>query len=79
MKRQSLWISASVFWLGYVVLMVTVPQWWLTDLTMPNAAAALGYDTNIAFLIQAFWTAGGLLFFGVAFHQGVFERTLPRA
>ena len=80
MRRQPLWFYALVFWLGYVVLMVTVPQWWPADPTLPNAAAALGYDTNKAFLSQALWTAGGLLFFGVAFQQGVFERTssLPR-
>ena len=62
------------FWLGYVVLLMTVPRMWPPESDLPSAAAAQGYNTGLAFLVAAGWSLIGLVLFGAAARVSVLSR-----
>ena len=77
MSRYRLVLTTTGFWLGYVVLLVTVPRLWPPDSTLPSAAAVLGYDLGKAFLVAAGWSLLGLLAFAFAAEMGMLPRVSP--
>jgi hypothetical protein len=63
-------ITATTFWLGYILLLVIVPRISPPDPDLPSAAAVLGYDTGTAFLVAVAWSFLGLLTIGFASQRG---------
>ncbi len=69
MLTSKLKIACTVFWLGYIVLLLVLPASYPPDPTLPNVAARSGYNTGLAYFLIAGWSVFGLLFFMVIPHQ----------
>lgn len=72
MKQQRTLVAGFTFFLGYVLLLVTVPYWVPLAPDVASAAAVEGYNNNIAFLAMAGWSAVGVLLFALGGVAGWF-------
>ncbi len=70
MNKQTSILLYGIILLGYIVLLIFIPNLFPPDPGLPNVAAQLGYNTNTAYLCIALWSVTSFLMIAFAAWNG---------